>query len=361
MPGCRQVLEGHLEVWNWAETRKIQHEEWPRLANGGKIKLAFIMGHHFGHPDDRCMRCYKPIFMMKSVDIHTIFRTCTSCKLSLRRVVCEYDYEPVDGVIAGGPSAFRDYQHKTPRASLKIPMDTTGSNPGLAASQNETTAAEEPSIDLVCRRLTMQWSPIAEYVFRYYLCRCIIWRPLPLLSQDLPHGGEEQTLLRAGDCPRHSTKGKKYSGFDYGDIDYERDRYFEGFGGVKTFRGFTALLLLHKNGHLYEKLGGKSYADEEEFRSALRMIDSVGEKEGPLLEWGNKYLSGKDDGTRFLKSRISDEELRVSPGLKPDGQDGHQYREWFVKEWNKIPMVREVNKILDGRGPTQPNWVIGAT
>ncbi|KAN0090555.1 hypothetical protein V8E51_019134 [Hyaloscypha variabilis] len=369
LPGLTQIERGHFRVFDWNENRVISPNNWTTVMKGRSgIKLAFIMMTWHGLPRDKCIRCYKP----QERGISRRYSKCTSCGLELHRVEPDaIPFETEDISIGFSPNQYRDYilasRPKSSSASPAPNSKPTSSPPSPSKPKPKPRKLPalyaDPPIDAVCKRLIVKWEPIWNFVHRYLHCRCILRLSTP--SQLIA----ERTVLVFASCPRHNSTGLSHR--DYGDIDYNTDRYFARFGGYKAFQGIIYLLA----GNVFETLGGERFLPKEQKDEAVEAFDGcwMGDIEG-FWKVLREYMFEVNDELervgfelpeqvlREVKEervrRRNEKELREGMyflGLRDDtlvGPDGER------RELSKVPMVREVNEILEGRWDGKPHWAL---
>jgi hypothetical protein len=259
------------------------------------------------------------------------------------------------------PDQYRDHQlasrqvkstQGNPRSTLKQ---------GAAPVSTGGITSDNPPIDLVCRRLMIKWEPIFNIVHRYLYCRCVIRLSTP------SHIEKECTLLILAQCPRHSTGGVRHK--DYGEIDYHQDQYFKQFGGYRSFQGFIYCFA----SNIYEILGGERFLPGEQIEDALMA----------LIE----FREGNEEGFRKVFSEysfeINDELERVGielpdsiavstrdERLRRKNAEGVKNKQLGLgdldalspvetqRDFSEIPMIRQLNEILDGKWSGKPHWII---
>lgn len=156
----------------------------------------------------------------------------------------------MDSDLSVNANAYRDYRMKGQLPSSKYQKQQPSS-----VSQDTSSAAAVPSIEFVCRRLTMKFEPVLNVVYRDLLCRCIsCGRGTP--SNIIP----ETIILRGTTCPRHNKIGATFR--DYGDhsLPCHKDPYFARFGGYNAFWA-----LLHRRfPEIFDELNGASRISESD-------------------------------------------------------------------------------------------------
>ncbi|KAH7140162.1 hypothetical protein B0J13DRAFT_526918 [Dactylonectria estremocensis] len=350
LPGLDQIRRGHVEAWVWDETRPICSTEWSDLVcSGGGIKLAFVMGTWQGYRRNKCIRCLKPRRVGPGGKRQP-FKTCISCGLSFRQVQpSSYDYEPFD-IRIGTPQIYRDYKtesrHVSRRShgSVVISKETTEPVPEVevGALPDEPNF---PSIDLVCKRIIVQWEPIYRIVHRYVYCRCILRTNTP------SHSAPEITMVTIATCPRHNTLGIFFN--DYGNVDYSKDFYFDGFGGYDSFR----FLIAFYYPDLYEELGAEMFARQEDLeRTKVNMSQLSSETlMGYFKNLERHGLECRKEFDRIGVEQTPEDAAKVArywSTMKDDGINYNPERGQFREEW-KNPATLEVRDILDDK-PTSP-------
>jgi hypothetical protein len=124
---------------------------------------------------------------------------------------------------------------------------------------------DNPPIDFVCKRLIVKWEPIFNCVHRYLHCRCVIQLSTP------SHIEKEMTFLIIAPWPRHNKTGVNHP--DYGDINYHEDKYFDRFGGYRSFQG----MIYAFEPNIYEILGGEKFLPDEQIEVAFNALDAFRE------------------------------------------------------------------------------------
>ncbi|KAH7166373.1 hypothetical protein EDB81DRAFT_284783 [Dactylonectria macrodidyma] len=355
LPGLNQIRRGHLEAWLWDETRPIHLNEWLDLVSGGGgIKLAFVMGTWQGYRRNKCIRCLKP----RNVRLdgkNQPFKACTSCGLSFRQMrPSSYSYEPFD-IRIGTSQIYRDYKTKSRRVyrrscgSAIISEETSEPVP-----EAETGALSDepnfPTIDLVCKRIIVQWEPIYRIVHRYVYCRCILRTNTP------SHSAPEITMVTIATCPRHNTSGIYFN--DYGNVDYSKDPYFDGFGGYDYFQFLVAF---HYPG-IYEKLGAETFAKHEDLeRVKVQMSKLPGENLMKYFEKLERYrLECRKEFDKVGVELTPEDVAKVAKywsKMKDDGIDYSLKSRVSQEEWRN-PVTIEVRDILEGKWSGKPHWEI---
>lgn len=275
----------------------------------------------------------------------------TSCKLSFREVEpSSYEFEPAD-IAINCPENYRDY--KTASAEpLPSPTDISISDEGSAIKQEDQGNAvrDQPSIDFVCRRLTVKWEPIFNVVHRYWICRCVLRISTP--SRFVP----ECTILVLANCPRHNKFGISFR--DYGNVDYHSDPYFGRFGGYDSFRYIIAL---HFPYHC-ETLGADRFLTDEDFERIDSDMSNLSiEMWAKLLREVTEYRFERNNELvktgREAPPEITKELTEKRAEIDPDGRwqilcQSESYR------WKSNPATSEVHEILDGNWSGKPHWAI---
>ncbi|KAE9365771.1 hypothetical protein N431DRAFT_516548 [Stipitochalara longipes BDJ] len=369
LPGLTQIERGHFGVFDWDENKGIDLDNWSSVVKGRSgIKLAFIMTTWHGFPRNKCMRCYKP----RERGTSQRYSKCTSCGLELPRVDTDaIPFETEDITIGLSPDQYRDYtlasrQNSIPTSSpcppILKPSNSALANPKPKPRKLPSFYANPP-IDAVCKRLIVKWEPMLNFVHRYLHCRCILRLSTP------SHIEKEQTFLTFALCPRHNTRGVSY--LDYGNIDYNTDQYFARFGGYKAFQGIIYMFA----GNIYETLGGERFLSKDEKDGAVEAFDEFwkGDLEG-FKKLFLEYMFEINDKLEREGFELPDEVVRGvrEERLKRQSQDA-EWRETGLHglhgeslvdtsgkrmDLRDIPMVKEVNEILDGKWNGKPHWAL---
>jgi hypothetical protein len=218
---------------------------------------------------------------------------------------------------------------------------------------------DNPPIEFVCKRLIVKWEPIFNYVHRYVYCRCVIRLSTP--SRIV----QEQTFLTVAPCPRHNKVGVSH--LDYGDINYHEDEYFNRFGGYRSFQGMLYAFIPK----MYEFLGGENFLPGEQVEAALGALEAfLEENEVGLRNQFHEYIYEVNDELDRIGFPLSepivqqtrDERLRRKATMNqklglPVPKDSSVSMEPRIDRY-EIPMLREVDEILDGKWSGKPHWAI---
>ena len=268
----------------------------------------------------------------------------------------ELPFEPIDTVLSDRDT-YRDYKVESRRIRACDPLKISDvSSDGIFARQDNNPL---PSIDLVCRRLTMKWEPIFNVVFRYIYCRCVIRLSTPSLLL------EEMTFLRASTCPRHNTQGTSFR--DYSELALPRhlDPYFGRFGG---YNAFWALLHCHAP-WLYHDLSGPSAITTNELEygyvdlAQIKKSNKDGLNHFVKLYWSEVAealgIRETEPPTHAAESdhakhrgRAAEETTRIDPTLREEIDNP------LRQQFRQSPVGRELRKIDEGNWDGTPHWRI---
>ena len=287
-----------------------------------------------------------------------------SCGLEVLKVDPEaIAFEMADIEIGLGADQYRDYQlakrRKKPVMNTHRQNSQTSITPATA-KQKSNRGYDDPQIDLVCKRLIVKWQPMFNVVHRYVHCRCVLRRTTPSRVE------KEQTLLVVATCPRHNRNNS--SRRDYGDLDYNKDPYFDQFGGYRAFQGFVYMFA----GNIYDILGGEKFIPAEHIDEAKSLIDERIEADlDGLKEVFFEYYFEVNDAVekagielpeseaRFVEVERQRRKEKVNKDLGIEPDDG----EWGFSEEQRqhiyeSPMMREVREILDGKWHGKNHWEV---
>lgn len=223
-------------------------------------------------------------------------------------------------------------------------------------SPDEPSTVAAPSIELVCRRLTMKFEPFFNIVVRYLLCRCVMWRATP--SSIMP----EMTLLRDAQCPRHNTTGKRFRIYADYSLPCDKDPYFvQQFGGYNIF--WT--LLYSRFPNAFERLNGKAAISRlEMMRGNIAYMEKELEQPGWSQNLAEDYWFELVDTCKPLPPDMEGEYLRVKAKRVARGIDtapreedlsGDHIRQ-LRKDFYGSTMGRELKEIAEGRWTGEPHW-----
>lgn len=221
-----------------------------------------------------------------------------------------------------------------------------------------------PAIDLVCRRITFKWEPIFNIVWRYNLCRCIIWRSTPSILT------EEMTLLFSHPCPRHNNLGLCFP--DYGDIDYRDDPYFNCFGGYDLFR---YLISTHWPARREYLLGGDKFFSDEERKRFETSVDEESPSNDENTQGGeeiednhvvncirdalNRYVFEVNDTVMTHGYKVPD---HIAEWVRKERQErdgeplGFKFSNYY--KWEDFPHNKGLLEVLDRTWSGKPHWAI---
>lgn len=246
------------------------------------------------------------------------------------------------------PNAYRDHkvgQQKqgTPKAPELVPlsarkMDATP-QPAYAQvphPQNQKIKTDEdPSVDLVCRRITLKWEPPFNIVQRYLLCRCVMRLCTPSRSKFNP----ERVFYIGAICPRHNDEGIFYR--DYGEmVNNHVDPYFKPFGGYDCFRAVLA-----SDPQIYKQLGREAFITSDEWRRGMDALQSMMSTYPEQL--GDVWAAYSDVVHRHVTPQRSGRSL-IGIRLNPS-------------DIEESPVIREVCRILEGKWDGRPHWAWDAS
>ncbi|KAI1075586.1 hypothetical protein F5B20DRAFT_559509 [Whalleya microplaca] len=375
LPGLEQIGLGHIEILDSAGMKPIHEQDWDtEVTAGALLRISFVMGRFHSLNFSKCVRCFKPY--KKSVS-NCDWKECQSCGLTLRLVPPDaYPYEPVDITVGLHPDTYRDHKLGRRERSQQLPgapildaniaiPDLESKTPreqGVAGQKCRANKLEDnPALDLVCRRLIIKWEPTINFVHRYLWCRCVVRLSTPSRFEDNP----EKTLLVHAICPRHNNEGIVHK--DYGDLVNNRvDPYFAPFGGYDCFRAMVFMYLPN-----LELVGGDAFIDSNGCERALEVLQGkVREIPGQLEEAGTQYLfenfSELQDQGVLLREDIA---RQVNAWREEREQEREQdmistYGCSFKgsplesRDWNEIPMLRELMEIVDGKWNGVLHWSI---
>lgn len=232
--------------------------------------------------------------------------------------------------------------------------DTSAGGLATAFKQTGDKDSDAPSIDLVCRRLTIKWEPIFNITHRYLFCRCIIRRSTP--SQFIP----KMDFLTLGICPRHNNVG--ISHLDYGNLDYHEDSYFDRFGGYDFFR----LLIVIFVPNSYELLGREKFMRANDIAKVRANWERLPDKRiQALIQEIRQYIFEcydlLDESGVELPPKIA-QELRAEH-VRKQGESPRTPKEpclhpEMLQDFRNSPMMREVKEILEGKWSGVPHWSV---
>ncbi|KUJ08875.1 uncharacterized protein LY89DRAFT_328516 [Mollisia scopiformis] len=357
LPGLPQVQRGHFGALNWSESTYITLDNWESMVReGGGVKIAFIMSTWHGFPLGKCMRCYKPRGKNTAGPRQT---KCFSCGLEVRRVEPDaIPFEATDVSVGFGPDQYRKYQITSRK---KTSPGTTPPATSAPETAKHNTFSDNPPIDFVCKRLIVKWEPIFNFVHRYLHCRCVIRLSTP------SHIEKEQTLLTFAQCPRHNETGATH--LDYGDLDYHSDKYFDRFGG---YRSFQAMIYAFAP-NIYEILGREKFLAGEQIDAAFDALNAF--RRGDEMRLRKAFLEYVYEVNDELERNgfplpesavhgVKDERRRREEahavGNKELGfpEFSKDLRKEFQRDIREVPMMKEVDEILDGKWSGKPHWMI---
>jgi hypothetical protein len=282
----------------------------------------------------------------------------SSCGLKFRRVEPDaFPFEATDISGGFGPDQYRDYRLASKKKTSQTDPCSI-SKPATTPVSKCSMFYDNPPIDFVCKRLIVKWEPIVNYVHRYFYCRCVIRLSTP--SRIV----REQTFLTLAPCPRHNKEGVSH--LDYGDINYHEDEYFDRFGGYRSFQG-----MIYALPQIYEFLGGEDFLPGEQVEAALNALEAFREaNEVGMHKEFHEYIyevNNELDRIGFplpdpIVQQIRDERLRRKATInkklgRPISKDSSVSMKPRINRHN-IPMVREVDEILDGKWSGKPHWAI---
>lgn len=225
---------------------------------------------------------------------------------------------------------------------------------------------EVPTIDLVCRRLSVFWAPIYDKTHRYLFCHCIARHSAP--SRLYPDA--ELTFYVPAICPRHNTRGVAFK--DYGDRDYYQDGYFDKHYG--SYDIFCAVIFCFYP-LIWHDLGGEDFFKSDD---AIRVKGSMAEAEfeekylkythdvfKQLMEWhpGEKLFGAQEVDARIKKivddweEKEQDQIERLLGGLtigEAIEQLDPQRRENLLRDETQI--WSELGQIVTGEWDGVPHW-----
>ena len=261
------------------------------------------------------------------------------------------------------PDQYRDYQ--LAKRSKKQVMNTHRHNSRISSTPaisepKSTRAYDDPQIDLVCKRLIVKWEPVFNIVHRYLHCRCILRRTTPSRVE------KEKTLLVLAACPRHNMINSSHH--DYGDLDYNKDPYFDQFGGYRAFQGFIYMF----GGNIYQILGGEKFIPAEHIDETKGIInerieaDLDGLKDvffeyyfevNDTVEKAGIELPEREAIFVEVERQRRKEKLQMDLGLElDDGKWG--FSEEQRQQLYESPMMQEVRDILDGKWDGKVHWKV---
>ncbi|KAK0108886.1 hypothetical protein ONS96_002723 [Cadophora gregata f. sp. sojae] len=336
------------------------------VKSGGRIKLAFLMSSWHGISRTKCIRCFKPY---KQGTVVVGFKKCLSCGLEVLKVHPEaIAFETTDIQIGLGPDTYRDYRLskriKSPEAQTHHPTSNTSTaatesvSPTPPNTRPNTRSDDNPPIDLVCKRLIVKWEPIYNIVHRYLHCRCILRLTTPSRVE------KEQTILVLAGCPRHNTKNLFHR--DYGDLEYDKDPYFDQFGGYRAFQGFVYLY----QPHIYRMLGCEKFVPTKNLDAATKAVKEIMMRgfEGltdPFLE----YFLGVNDAVKKAGVQLPEPEAEIveigRQRRKEERIASHKAlgiesmltpSEDQQRMISESPMMQQVRDILDGKWNGKKHW-----
>lgn len=270
-------------------------------------------------------------------------------------------FEATDVSVGFGPDEYRDYRLASrKKTSQSTPRST--SKPGTTPASGRGMFYDDPPIDFVCKRLIVKWEPIFNCVHRYLHCRCVIRLSTP------SHIEKEQTLLTFAPCPRHNKTGDNH--LDYGDINYHEDEYFDRFGGYCSFQG----LIYAFAPNIYEILGGEKFLPDEQIEAALIALDAFREANEvglrkAFVEYSYEVNNELEiigfplpesvvQAVRVERLRRRDAQAAKNKELGLSDLIGLSLSKEQQRDLRDIPMLREVDKILDGKWSGKPHWTI---
>ena len=232
------------------------------------------------------------------------------------------------------------------------------SEPATTPVSKRSMFYDNPPIDFVCKRLIVKWEPIFNYVHRYLYCRCVIRLSTP--SRIV----KEQTFLTVAPCPRHNKVGVSH--LDYGDINYHEDEYFDRFGGYRSFQG----MIYAFTPQIYEFLGAENFLPGEQVETAVGALEAFREaNEVSLHKEFHEYIYEVNDELERigfplpdpLVQHIRDERLRRRDAEAIVYKLGLSNARVSIEpriHCHDIPILREVDEILDGKWSGKPHWTI---
>ncbi|KAL5119567.1 hypothetical protein ACEQ8H_002413 [Pleosporales sp. CAS-2024a] len=197
-------------------------------------------------------------------------------------------------------------------------------------------------------------------VFRYVLCRCVIWRATPSCIEP------EMTFFHYAYCPRHNTTGERFR--DYGSYSLPcKDTYFERFGGYNMFWAF----LDHRYPEIFELLNGSAAISESDLIQG-RVTYMKNEKERPawLEDVDDDYWFDFVDTYKSVWQTFPDvinagylrlQKKRVERRIKKVPRKeklGDEIVKSLRKQFWKSFMGMELREILSGDWKGEPHWIL---
>jgi hypothetical protein len=261
-----------------------------------------------------------------------------------------------------GHNQYRDYRLASSKKTNQSTPHST-SKPGTTPAPRRGMFYDDPPIDFVCKRLIVKWEPICNFVHRYLHCRCVIRLSTP------SHIEKEKTLLAIALCPRHNSRGVSH--LDYGDINYHEDEYFDQFGGYRSFQGMIYAFAPN----IYDEiLGGEKFLPSEQIEAALNALDAFREaNEVGLRKVFLEYFYEVNDELERIGFPLPDLVVQAVKDERLRRRDARaaRYEELGLPDFTHlslseeekrgfrdIPMVRQVDEILDGKWSGKPHWII---
>lgn len=275
-------------------------------------------------------------------------------------------FETADIQIGLGADQYRDYQisKRNRQRVIKTPRGSSGaSDKSIFPEPRSTRSFDDPPIDLVCKRLVVKWEPIYNIVHRYLHCRCVLRKSTPSSIE------KELTLLILAVCPRHNIINSSRQ--DYGNIDYDRDPYFDLFGGYRAFQGFVYLF----TPNIYRILGGERFVPAQHLDEAVKVINKRIEEDPEGLEdvFSDYYFEVNDAvenagielperEAKFVeveRQRRREKSLASCKefGIGLDGR-GWEFTEEQYRMWSESPMMQEFRDIIDRKWDGKYHWEV---
>ena len=155
---------------------------------------------------------------------------------------------------------------------------------------------------------------------------------------------------------------------DYGDLDYNKDPYFDQFGGYRAFQGFIYMF----GGNIYQILGGEKFIPAEHIDETKGIInerieaDLDGLKDvffeyyfevNDTVEEAGIELPEREAIFVEVERQRRKEKLQMDLGLElDDGKWG--FSEEQRQQLHESPMMQEVRDILDGKWDGKVHWKV---